>query len=55
MDQESGMSFYHLHGINPIRNPGVYEFKSRLAGAHGCDVHLLGDFGTHILVCPQKC
>jgi FemAB family len=42
-----GCQFYDLNGINPVSNPGVYEFKSRFAGAHGRDVHLLGGFDAY--------
>jgi lipid II:glycine glycyltransferase (peptidoglycan interpeptide bridge formation enzyme) len=42
-----GCQFYDLNGINPNGNPGVYEFKSRLAGKHGSDVHLLGAFDAY--------
>jgi hypothetical protein len=42
-----GCQFNDLNGINPISNPSLYEFKSRLAGAHGHDVHLLGAFDAY--------
>jgi hypothetical protein len=42
-----GCQFNDLNGINPIENPSLYEFKSRFAGAHGHDVHLLGAFDAY--------
>jgi lipid II:glycine glycyltransferase (peptidoglycan interpeptide bridge formation enzyme) len=42
-----GCQFYDLNGINPATNPGNYRFKSRLAGAYGCDVDLLGKFDAY--------
>jgi len=42
-----GCQFNDLNGINPISNPSLYEFKSRFAGAHGNDVHLLGAFDAY--------
>ncbi len=31
--KETGIRYYNLGGINPVRNPGVYHFKSGMAGA----------------------
>lgn len=42
-----GCQSYDLNGINPVSNPGVYQFKLRLAGAHGREVHLLGGFDAY--------
>ena len=33
---------YNLNGINPVKNPGTYKFKSGLAGKHGRDVFYIG-------------
>jgi lipid II:glycine glycyltransferase (peptidoglycan interpeptide bridge formation enzyme) len=41
-----GITQYNLHGINPEKNPGVYEFKIGLCGKSGKDVHFLGRFET---------
>lgn len=42
-----GCQTYDLNGINPVINAGGYQFKSRLAGAHGHDVQLLGEFDAY--------
>lgn len=42
--KESQMSFYDLGGINPRTNPGVYNFKKRLAGKRGKDIAHIGSF-----------
>ena len=42
-----GCQFYDLNGIDPTSNPGVYKFKLRFAGVHGCDIHLLGGFDAY--------
>jgi hypothetical protein len=40
-----GCQDYDLNGINPVGNPGVYEFKAGLCGRqNGEDVTLLGSF-----------
>jgi hypothetical protein len=39
-----GCSSYDLNGINRATNEGTYRFKTRLAGAHGREVNLLGAF-----------
>ncbi len=31
--KEMGIRYYNLGGINPVRNPGVYHFKSGMSGA----------------------
>lgn len=45
--KESGFSTYDLDGIDPIRNPGTYNFKRGLSGKNGRDVSLLGRFDSH--------
>jgi hypothetical protein len=42
-----GCQFYDLNGIDPTNNPGVYQFKSRFAGVHGCDLYLVGGFDAY--------
>lgn len=42
-----GCHKYDLNGINPEKNPGGYQFKSQLAGAHGREVQLLGPFDAY--------
>jgi hypothetical protein len=39
--------WYNLHGINPVQNPGGYQFKSQLAGKHGVEVQFPGAFECH--------
>lgn len=39
-------SWYDLHGINPIANPGTYNFKAGLCGKNGKDVEFLGRFNA---------
>jgi lipid II:glycine glycyltransferase (peptidoglycan interpeptide bridge formation enzyme) len=40
--KEQGVAIYNLNGINPVKNPGTYKFKSDLAGKHGRDAHYIG-------------
>jgi hypothetical protein len=42
--KENGYTRYDLHGINPEKNPGTYEFKEGLCGKNGKDVYFLGQF-----------
>jgi len=42
-----GCRWYDLNGINPLKNPGGFQFKTQLAGAHGRDVQLLGQFDAY--------
>ena len=42
-----GCRSYDLNGINPISNPGGYQFKSQLGGTFGRDIHLLGAFDAY--------
>jgi Acetyltransferase (GNAT) domain len=42
-----GCQYYDLNGINSVSNPGGYQFKSRLAGAHGREVQLIGQFDAY--------
>lgn len=44
-----GCRWYDLNGINPQKNPGGYQFKAQLAGAHGRDVRFVGQFDA----CPN--
>jgi hypothetical protein len=44
--KQEGISVYDLNGINPVRNPGTYKFKSDLSGKNGKDVHFLGRFDS---------
>lgn len=39
-----GCSHYDLHGINPKKNPGTYNFKEGLCGTNGRDLTFLGQF-----------
>jgi lipid II:glycine glycyltransferase (peptidoglycan interpeptide bridge formation enzyme) len=42
-----GCQSYDLNGINPISNPGAYQFKSQLGGTFGRDIHLLSEFDAY--------
>jgi lipid II:glycine glycyltransferase (peptidoglycan interpeptide bridge formation enzyme) len=42
--KQQHIAIYNLNGINPVRNPGTYKFKSDLAGRNGKDVRFLGHF-----------
>lgn len=42
--KRSGFRRYNLNGINQIQNPGVYRFKSGLAGNAGTEIAYLGIF-----------
>lgn len=42
--KRSGFRMYNLNGINQVRNPGVYHFKSGLAGKAGTEIAYLGIF-----------
>jgi lipid II:glycine glycyltransferase (peptidoglycan interpeptide bridge formation enzyme) len=54
--KQKGCRWYDLNGINPIKNPGGYQFKTQFAGANGREVSFLGQFdcypnvGTRLLV-----
>jgi hypothetical protein len=45
--KERGCRRYDLNGINPETNPGGFQFKSQLAGLHGSDLQLLGQFDAY--------
>ncbi len=45
--KQQGCSSYDLNGINPDKNPGGYQFKTQLGGAHGREVYLLGHFDAY--------
>ena len=42
-----GCSTYDLNGIDPVKNPGGYQFKSRLAGACGREVTFVGQYDVY--------
>lgn len=42
--KQNGVTIYDLHGINPVKNPGTYKFKSDMAGDNGSDLQFLGMF-----------
>ena len=42
--KENGFRSYDLGGIDPLRNPGGYQFKMGIAGRDGKDEELLGEF-----------
>ena len=44
--KEHGYRWFDLGGINPVRNPGVYVFKSGLVGKNGRDVQFIGQYDT---------
>jgi hypothetical protein len=45
--RDRGCSWYDLNGISPDTNHGGYLFKSRLAGSHGRDIFILGQFEAY--------
>lgn len=45
--KQRGCQWYNLNGINPVTNPSTFEFKTRLAGKHGRDVHFVGHFDAY--------
>lgn len=53
--KRSRFAKYNLNGINPIKNPGGYKFKSELAGGNGKDVYYLGRFDSHTNVVSYWC
>jgi lipid II:glycine glycyltransferase (peptidoglycan interpeptide bridge formation enzyme) len=46
---------YNLNGINPVKNPGGYKFKTELAGKNGRDVFYLGKFDSSAGVLNRFC
>lgn len=42
--RERGFAAYDLGGVNPAGNPGVHEFKQRLAGKRGREVRFVGQW-----------
>ncbi len=53
--KQNGFAVHDLNGINPIRNPRGYMFKSDLAGKNGKDVYDLGRFDSHANVLSYSC
>lgn len=53
--RQNNVSRYDLHGIDPVRNPGTYKFKSDLAGKNGKDVYFLGRFDSSANFLSQFC
>lgn len=45
--KDIGCHYYNLNGINPVKNPGGYHFKSGLSGKNGKDVFYLGRFDCY--------
>ncbi len=39
--RDAGMKMYDLGGIDPVKNPKVYQFKSRIGG---CDTYYIGAY-----------
>jgi len=44
--KEQGCKAYDMDGINPVTNPGTYQYKAGLCGKNGRDVCFLGQFET---------
>lgn len=44
--QEAGCTRYDMNGINPVTNPGTYQYKAGLCGRSGEDLSFLGQFET---------
>lgn len=40
--KQKGVRAYDLNGINPALNPGLYQFKTGLAGASGTEITFVG-------------
>ena len=51
----NGTAIYNLNGINPIKNPGTFKFKSDLAGKSGKDVYYVGRFDSHAGFLSRTC
>jgi len=49
------IAIYNLNGINPVKNPGGYKFKTELAGKNGKDVFYLGKFDSSTGVLNRFC
>jgi hypothetical protein len=45
--KQKGCHWYNLNSVNPLTNPGGYQFKSQLGGKHGSDVFFLGPYDSH--------
>jgi lipid II:glycine glycyltransferase (peptidoglycan interpeptide bridge formation enzyme) len=45
--KQKGCHWYNLNGVDPLTNPGGYQFKSQLGGKHGNDVFFLGPYDSH--------
>lgn len=45
--KQRGISIYDLCGIDPVKNPGTYSFKSQLSGENGREVCHVGRFDSH--------
>jgi lipid II:glycine glycyltransferase (peptidoglycan interpeptide bridge formation enzyme) len=45
--KQQRIAVYNLNGINPLRNPGTYQFKSDFAGRNGRDLRFVGRFESH--------
>jgi len=45
--KEMGCCEFDLHGVNRVKNPGVYNFKAGLCGKNGREVEFLGTFDTY--------
>jgi lipid II:glycine glycyltransferase (peptidoglycan interpeptide bridge formation enzyme) len=53
--KQQRISVYNLNGINPVRNPGTYKFKSEFAGRNGKDVQFLGQFESNAGTLANSC
>ncbi len=53
--KQNGIAVYNLNGINPAVNPGVFKFKSELAGKNGKDVRYVGRFDSNAGVVTRFC
>jgi hypothetical protein len=42
-----GCREYDLNGIDPVKNPGGYQFKTQFAGEHGREVPFVGTFDAY--------
>jgi lipid II:glycine glycyltransferase (peptidoglycan interpeptide bridge formation enzyme) len=49
------LPLYNLNGINPLKNPGGYKFKTELAGKNGKEIYYLGKFDSSASVLNRFC
>jgi FemAB family len=53
--KQRGVSIYNLDGIDPVRNPGTYQFKKGFSGQNGRETDYLGRFDSHVNSLSYSC